>query len=284
MIEDTKHVSFDEYLNSRKQKCKGTHDITSKCNNCIPPLELDYKFTNNCRYHAPYPEGMCSKCMPPGIVLSRQNYRHVDYVSFMNYEEIKLFLSVWQKDHCLVQRIGYLFGYFADDPNYPNGIRAVVEALYEPPQWGNENTVEALEDKDSTIIDAIANSLTLEFIGWIFTTINTNEETFMCSYDIKKAAIYQEQYKLKHSSGNYVSKFITVMCKNNNLGEVELECCMVSDSFQALVRDNIVGECNDKNIIPIRKPEKNEILPDIFQENKKVDKFDPAFTIVNVIF
>lgn len=282
LIEDVKHLSFDEYLAKRKAKCKGTHDGNSKCNNCIPPLENNYKFNRNCKNHAPYPEGMCVKCLPPGVSLGSQPYRHVDYVSFMNQEEINSFIQQWQKDHCLKQRMAYLFGYFAEDPNYSNGIRAVVEAIYEPPQIGDHDSVEPLEDKDAVIIDSVSNALTLEFIGWIFTTINTDEETYMCSYDIKKAAIFQEQYKLKHTSGYYVSKFITVMCKPKNDGSITLDCCMVSDTFQALVRDNIIGDCVDKKFIPLRKPEKNEILPDIFQESKKVDNFDPHFAIVSV--
>jgi nuclear protein localization family protein 4 len=282
VIEDVKHISFDEFLAKRQAKCKGTHDPNSKCNNCTPPLEHSYKFNRNCNKHAPYPEGLCGKCIPPAVSLGSQHYRHVDYVSFMNFEEINLFVQQWQKDHCLKQRMAYLFGYFAEDPNYPNGIRAVVEAIYEPKQIGDHDSVQPLDDKNDYIVDAISNALTLEFIGWMFTTINTDKEVLMCSYDIKKAAIYQEQYKVKHSSGNWVSKFITVMVKPKEDGNVGVECCMVSDSFQALVRDGIIGDCVDKAIIPIRKAEKNEVLPDIFQESKKVESFDPAFAIVSV--
>ena len=31
IIEDVKHLNFDEYLNKRKAKCKGTHGDTGKC-------------------------------------------------------------------------------------------------------------------------------------------------------------------------------------------------------------------------------------------------------------
>ena len=284
LIDDVKHISFDEFLNIGKQKCKGSHDKESKCNNCLPPLEKNFKFNNKCKNHEPYPKGMCTKCLPPGVILGRQPYRHVDYVSFMNFEEISSFVQQWQKDYCQKQRMAYLFGYFAEDPNYSNGIRAVVEAIYEPPQIGDINNVEPLQDKDSFIVDSVSSALSLEFIGWMFTTINTDKDTFMCSYDIKKTAIFQEQYKLKHSSGYTVSKFITVMCKPKDDGDVELECVMVGDSFQALVRDEIIGDCIDKSVIPRRKVGKNEVLPDIFQENKKVENFDPAFAVVSVIF
>jgi hypothetical protein len=40
-IADAKHKSFDQYLNERKEKCKGVHDVTTKCNNCIPPQEVN---------------------------------------------------------------------------------------------------------------------------------------------------------------------------------------------------------------------------------------------------
>lgn len=31
-------------------------------------------------------------------------------------------------------RVAFLYGYYAEDPFYKNGIRAIVEALYEPEQ------------------------------------------------------------------------------------------------------------------------------------------------------
>ena len=223
MIENAKHMSFDEFLNARKQKCKGSHDLNSKCNNCMPPLEVSYKMKKGCTNHLPYPEGMCTKCIPPGVSLGRQIYRHVDYVSFMNIEEVNSFVKQWQKDLCLKQRMAYLFGYFAEDPNYAQGIRAVIEALYEPPQIGDHHGVHALENPDAEIIDRVAAGLNLEFVGWIFTTIDTDKDTYIASYDIKKAAEFQEHNKLKHPSGYYVSKFITVMVKPKDDGNVELE-------------------------------------------------------------
>lgn len=118
-ISDAKHKSFDRYLSENKEKCKGIHDESSKCNNCLPPQELVFKMNPNCSYHAPYPEGMCNKCMPPNAQLKRQVYRHVDYVSFMNQEELNIFVGIWLKGYCMKQRMGWLFGYYASDPNYP---------------------------------------------------------------------------------------------------------------------------------------------------------------------
>jgi hypothetical protein len=118
-IQSAKHKSFDQYLNENKEKCKGIHEKDAKCNNCLPPAEIVYKMKPDCPYHAPYPEGLCSKCMPPNAVLLRQVYRHVDYVSFMNMEELNEFVNIWQKGYCMKQRMGFLYGYYASDPNYP---------------------------------------------------------------------------------------------------------------------------------------------------------------------
>jgi len=66
------------------------------------------------------------------------------------------------------QKMGYLFGYYAEDPNYPDGVRAVVEFIYEPPQIGDFNSVEPLEDKDDKdrkLVDRIAKNLTFELLG-----------------------------------------------------------------------------------------------------------------------
>lgn len=51
----------------------------------------------------------------------------------MNIGQIQDFVSYWvQKKKTAEQRVGYLYGYYAEDPNYKGGIRVIVEAIYEP--------------------------------------------------------------------------------------------------------------------------------------------------------
>ena len=40
LISNAKHISFDQYINDKKQQCKGTHETSSVCINCMPPAEL----------------------------------------------------------------------------------------------------------------------------------------------------------------------------------------------------------------------------------------------------
>jgi nuclear protein localization family protein 4 len=68
--------------------------------------------------------------------------------------------------------MGYLYGYYSEDPNYPDGVRVNVEAIYDPPQVGEMDGVEPIDDKSMNKIDMIASALSLERVGFIFTSIN----------------------------------------------------------------------------------------------------------------
>ena len=278
-ISDAKHISFDQYINDRKQKCKGTHEASTVCINCMPPAQIKYVKKKNCPNHPP--EQVCNECMPPNVILNRQIYRHVDFVSFMNHEEIDLFLQPWIKGFFQTQRMGYLFGYYAKDPNYINGVRAVVEALYEPPQIGDYTSVKPLHDRDIEIVDRIAKELSLEVIGWIFTGIN-EPGIALSSYDIRKAAKFQQEYLIDHPSGCKISRFLTCIVKPNDQGDCEIETYMVSDMCQALERDKIFDNLDDKKRMKVRKEKKGEIMPTIYMEGKPTQEFDPDFFIVNI--
>ena len=69
--------------------------------------------------------------------------------------------------------MGYLYGYYSEDPNYPEGVRVNVEVIYEPPQIGEMDDIMELEDaKLMNKVDMVAGALSLERVGWIFTSIN----------------------------------------------------------------------------------------------------------------
>lgn len=279
LISNAKHISFDQYINDKKQQCKGTHEASSVCINCMPPAQISYLKKKNCPNHPP--EMCCNKCMPPNAILNRQTYRHVDYVSFMNKEELDIFLKPWITSFFQPQRMAYLFGYYAKDPNYKDGVRCIVETLYEPPQIGDSSSVVPQPDQDVFLIDRITKDLSLECVGWIFTTLK-EENVALTSYDIRKAAKLQQAYSFKHPSGCNISRFITCVAKPNDQGECEIETFMVSDMCQALERDHIFDELKDKKLMQVRKAKKGEIMPTIYMEGKEASKFDPDFFIVNI--
>ena len=70
------------------------------------------------------------------------------------------------------QRIGYLYGYFSEDPNYPEGVRVNIEAIYDPPQINEMNGFVELDDPNLHKVDMIASAMGLERVGQIFTKID----------------------------------------------------------------------------------------------------------------
>ena len=61
-----------------------------------------------------------------------QKYRHIDYVQFENPFMVDRFLNYWRNTGN--QRIGLLYGTYQPYKDVPLGIKAVVAAIYEPPQ------------------------------------------------------------------------------------------------------------------------------------------------------
>lgn len=64
----------------------------------------------------------------------------------MNPAPVGRFIGHWEKSGCLEQRMAHLYGYYSEDPNYPEGIRCVVEAVYDPPQIGDTSGQTELDD------------------------------------------------------------------------------------------------------------------------------------------
>ena len=224
-----KHQSFDNYLRERLGKCKDKHLPHQKCQDCTFEKDISYKVKYDCPDHKPFPQGMCQKCLPPTVILGRQSYRHVDYVSFMNVKEMSQFVGAWQRTGQYEQRMGWLYGYYSEDPNFPDGVRVNVEAIYEPPQLGELKGVQPLEDPYRPTVDLVAGALSLERVGYIFTSLN-QEKTFLTGDQVKTIAAAQQEHLVDHPVGPKVSKFITVRVEQQEGDQIGVECWMASDS------------------------------------------------------
>jgi nuclear protein localization protein 4 homolog len=280
-IQDAKHIPFDHHLREMRNRCKKKHKPDQRCQDCIPLVDVSYLMRRDCTSHKPYPLGMCNKCIPPSVILDRQIYRHVDYVSIRNYPEFQKFVDHWQNLHCMEQRVAWLYGYYSEDPNYPEGVRVNVEALYEPPQIGEMNGFQLMNDEFELDVDMVAHSLQLEKVGWVYTSLNY--ESFLTPKEIREIAAMQEKYSIEHPEGVRVSKFVTVVVKpKGDMGESGIDCYMVSDLGQALERDNVFGNHEDHKHMVVREPEENEMVPNIVKQGKTVKEFDPEFFIVSI--
>lgn len=127
----------------------------------------------------------------------------------------------------------------------------------------------------------IAEALTLEKVGWIFTSIN--HDAFLTSQDVRKVAKLQEQYKVDHPEGYKVSKFVTIVVKPRGDGsEIGIDSYMVSDQCQALERDDIFGNSDSRRKMILREPGPNEMIPSVVKEGKPAKEFEPDFFIVSL--
>lgn len=197
----------------------------------------------------------------------------------MNKNELAKFVGFWQRAGMMEQRMGYLYGYYSEDPNYPNGVRVNIEALYEPPQINDMNGFVELEDPDMYKADRIACALGLEKVGHIFTKID--QDTFLNSHEIRRAAQLQQQHIFDHPDGFKVSKYVTVVVQPKG-DDVGVECYMVTDQCQALERDNVFGNTDDRKFIKVRDPGPDEIVPTVLTQGKPVKEIEPAFFIVSL--
>lgn len=108
----------------------------------------------------------------------------------------------------------------------------------------------------------------------MFTTINP--DVYLSSHEIRLAAKFQEQHKTMHPSGYNVTKFITVVLKPQEDGSCLPEAYMVSDTVQALERDNVLGDSERRRRVVVREiKDKKELLPQIMKEGKPVTEFEP---------
>lgn len=199
----------------------------------------------------------------------------------MNAKEISQFVGAWQQTGLYEQRTAWLYGYYSSDPNFPDGVRVNVEAIYEPPQLGEKDGYQVLEDPGRVNADLVAGALGLERVGHIFTTLN-KDRVPMTSSEYRTAAALQQEHLVDHPEGYKVSKFLTVRVEQKETEEIEIECYMVSDQCQALERDNVLGDSADPKKVVIRTPKREEAMPAVLQEGAPVKEFEPSFFLVNL--
>lgn len=271
-----KHLSFDEYIARNYAKCRN-HGPTQRCTNCLIDLKFDYR-PKPCANHEPYPRGMCSSCMPPSIAVKRQPYRHVDYAQFSNGAELQQLVQFWLKSQR--QRAGLLLGYFAEDPVYEKGVRAVIEAVYEPPQTATAHSVALQEDPFAGHVEKIVQALGFERLGWFFTT--HARDVFLAGEEMLAAAQLQERHGVEHPCGLRVSKQLTVVLRADAQGGVAIEVYMVSDQGQRLAADGLLERGESRQFLKVRAAEQTGYAPKFLYQGKNVEQIEPDFFIVNV--
>ncbi|XP_042907683.1 nuclear protein localization protein 4 homolog [Parasteatoda tepidariorum] len=271
--QNIKHMSFHSYLR------KLTAGIDK---GKFAALEnISCKIKSGCKDHLPWPQGICTKCQPNAFTLNRQPYRHVDNIVFENSSIVDRFLNYWRiTSH---QRIGILYGYYKPHKDVPLGIRAIVTAIYEPPQDGSRDMLRLLPDEKAEVIDKIATQLGLQKVGWIFTDLiaeqngtvkhirNINSH-FLSAQECIMAGHFQNlnpnPCKLS-PEGYFGSKFVTVCITGDSNNQIHMEGYQVSNQCMALVKDNcLLPTLDAPELGYVRESSNEQYVPDVFYKMK----------------
>ncbi|CAL8090234.1 unnamed protein product [Calicophoron daubneyi] len=286
-----KFMSFHAYL----RKLSG-----GQANGKFVTLEnLSYRVRPGCHEHAPWPDGICTKCQPSPVTLEIQPYRHVDYVQFENGQLMETFLDYWRQTGR--QRIGLMLGryaHFDTAGSPPLAIKAVVVAVYEPLQESTARSVKLTAPLNALMPDhvsAVARRLGLRPVGWIFTDLvaedrpNMGEvkhyrgsmDTFFLSAEECITAAHLQNIHPNiccHSpDGHFGSKFVTVVVTGDENNHIRFEAYQVSNQAMALERDNILVPTYDAPELGyIRETTRQQFVPEVFYTLK--DKYGNRVT------
>ncbi len=199
--------------------------------------DISCKIRKGCTTHKPWPASICSACQPPAITLNRQPYRHLDNLMFENPDIVNDFLAYWRTTGS--QRMGFLYGRYEHFPEVPLGIKAVVSAIYEPPQESSRDGIKIISDDESEArVEDVAAKLGLKRVGWIFTDLvpdsrgggvkhfRNQDNHFLSAQECIMAGYYQSRHPSacsKSSSGYFGSKFCTVVVTGDKDKQVHTE-------------------------------------------------------------
>ncbi|KAI5966373.1 NPL4 [Candida pseudojiufengensis] len=274
-----KHISYHSYLNQQMTKFN-KKELNSSY---IAPLENpNYKIDLNCNEgHKPYPKGICSKCQPSPITLQLQKFRMVDHLEYSSHTILNEFINTWRNSG--YQRFGYLYGRYEKFDKVPMGIKAVVEAIIEPPQNDEIDGLTLLNnsnwENDEKLIDSIASQLGIYKVGIVFTDLTDSgmgngtvlckrhkDSYFLTNLEIIMSGKFQisNPNKTKYSSnGEFSSKFITCVISGGINGEIEPRSYQVSNNGESLIKADLITGSTQPSQIFVNNSNDTRYVPDI---------------------
>eukprot|EP00041_Stephanoeca_diplocostata_P026869 m.731867 g.731867 ORF g.731867 m.731867 type:complete len:595 (-) comp23063_c0_seq1:1732-3516(-) len=277
-----KFLSFHTYLRKLKSGADQGRLISLQ--------EIKCAIDKECKSCPGYPKGVCSRCQPSAVRLTRQIFRHVDYLSFDSGAMVQEFIDAWLKSG--KQRYGVLFGDYAEYTQVPLGIQARVSAIYEPPQVSEADGFE-LQDHEAklTSISAMAKLLGLRVVGCIYTDLETDptlkppnnvkhtrfvseDNTVFMGAEILNAAVQQMKYPNAVASkysldGVYGSKFVTCVVSGGSDNAIQLHAYQATNDTVAMMRADILRPSATRvNEVCVKESDEDTYVPEVMYQMK----------------
>ncbi|KAJ7785914.1 NPL4 family-domain-containing protein [Mycena metata] len=297
-----KHLSYHAHLKQITPKSSASATST------LPPLTpLSYKVKIPCPSgHPSWPAGICTSCQPSAITLQSQPFRMVDHLEIASTDVIDRFLHAWRSTG--FQRFGWLIGRYQPYDEVPMGVKAVVEAIYEPPQEGELDglTLGLPWEEEPRIRELSASASTpLTVVGYIFTDLTPTTDDlsknvykrhpgsfYMSSLEAIFAATMQKSNPTPSRSsptGQFSSRLVTAILTATEDGQVDIAAYQVSEQACAMVEADMIEASVDPGIVRVKEEDRTQdaarYVPDVFfsfkneygLEVKKTAK--PAFPV-----
>lgn len=166
------------------------------------------------------------------------------------------------------------------------GIKAVVEAIHEPPQEGHADGVTVgfpWEEKQR--VERLAEACGLKLVGMVYTDLVANHDAklsegqgpvqpkrhansfFLSSLEVIFSATLQHQHPNPSrfaASGKFSSKFVTVVISGDAKGDIVPEAYQVSDQAMAMVEADMIEASVDPGVMRVKEEGPTRYIPDVF--------------------
>jgi nuclear protein localization family protein 4 len=209
----------------------------------------------------------------------------VDHLEFSSHSLVDRFLNAWRRTGS--QRFGWLLGRYEPYDKVPMGIKAVVEAIHEPPQEGELDGLSlGLPWEDEPRVRSLASSVSspMTIVGYIFTDLDPSEEDrtkniykrhpgsyFLSSLEVLFAARLQLQSPTPSRSsvtGFFSSRLVTAVATATEDGNVDISAYQVSEQASAMADADMIEASVDPGIMRIKEEDRSgdnpRYVPDVF--------------------